>query len=221
MQQNTPIASVIMSKPVAAANTVLRNTYMLLGFTLVFSAITAGIAMMSNALPMNPLFIIVGYFGLLFTTQSLRNSGWGLVAIFALTGFMGYTLGPILNYYVHSITNGTQIIMMALGGTGLIFFSLSAYVLTTRKNLSAMTGFIVAGSIVGLMMMVGALFIHIPMYYLAISGFFALFSCAIILYQTSAIIHGGETNYIMATITLYVSLYNIFLFLLRILGSRR
>lgn len=110
---------------VLATNTILRNTYILLGLTLVFSAITAGMALFTNAPPLNPFVTLIGYFGLLFLTNFTRNSSWGLVSVFGLTGFMGYTLGPILNHYIHGFTNGHELIMMSLGATGLIFFSIS------------------------------------------------------------------------------------------------
>jgi modulator of FtsH protease len=204
---------------VLATNTVLRNTYILLGLTLLFSAATAGLAMISGAPPLNPLITIVGYFGLLFLTSYLRNSGWGLLSVFALTGFMGYTLGPILNHYVHNFSNGSELVMMSLGATGLIFFSLSGYALITRKDFSFMAAFLMVGTIVAFLASLGALFFHVPGLMLAVSAMFILLSSGVILFQTSQIIHGGETNYIMATITLYVSLYNIFISLLSILGA--
>ncbi|MES2142066.1 MAG: Bax inhibitor-1/YccA family protein [Pseudomonadota bacterium] len=204
---------------VLATNAVLRNTYILLGLTMLFSAITAGMAMLSNAPPLNSFITLIGYFGLLFLTNSLRNSGWGLLSVFALTGFMGYTLGPILNHYIHGFTNGQALVMMSLGATGLIFFALSAYALTTRKDFSFMSGFLMVGMIVAFLASIATLFFHIPALMLTVSAVFVLLSSGIILLQTSQIIHGGETNYIMATVTLYVSLYNIFLSLLNLLGA--
>ncbi|MEN9450619.1 MAG: inner membrane protein yccA [Pseudomonadota bacterium] len=210
---NTGLESVL------ATNTVLRQTYILLGLTLIFSAITAGIAMLTNAPPLNPFVTLIGYFGLLFLTNFTRNSAWGLFSVFSLTGFMGYTLGPILNHYIHGFTNGHELIMMSLGATGLIFFSLSAYALTTKKDFSFMTSFLIVGMIVAFLASIGTLFFHIPALMLTLSAVFILLSSGIILLQTSQIIHGGETNYIMATVTLYVSLYNIFLSLLNLLGA--
>lgn len=206
------------TESVLATNTVLRNTYLLLSLTFVFSAITAGLAMISNAGPVNPLITLVGYFGLLFVTTRLRDSIWGLAAIFALTGFMGYTLGPLLNMYLHHFVNGSQLIMTALGGTGLTFFALSGYALITRKDFSFMAGFLMVGMIVAFLASLGALFFHVSGLMLAVSAMFVLLSSGMILLQTSQIIHGGETNYIMATITLYVSLYNLFISLLNLLG---
>jgi modulator of FtsH protease len=204
---------------VIATNTILRNTYILLGLTLIFSAITAGIAMFINAPPLNPFVTLIGYFGLLFLTNFTRNSAWGLFSVFGLTGFMGYTLGPLLNHYIHGFTNGHELIMMSLGATGLIFFALSAYALTTKKDFSFMSSFLMVGMIVAFLASIGTLFFHIPALMLTLSAVFILLSSGIILLQTSQIIHGGETNYIMATVTLYVSLYNIFLSLLNLLGA--
>lgn len=207
------------SESVLATNKVLRNTYILLGLTLLFSAATSGLAMISNAAPLNPFVILVGYFGLLFLTNFLRNSAWGILSIFGLTGFMGYTLGPILNHYIHAFSNGHELVMMSLGATGLIFFALSGYALMSRKDFSFMAGFLMVGMLVGLLASLGAMFFHVPGLMLAISAMFVLLSSALILFQTSQIIHGGETNYIMATITLYVSLYNLFLSLLQLFGA--
>lgn len=207
------------TESVLATNAVLRNTYILLGLTLLFSAGTAAFAMFTNAAPIHPLMMLVGYFGLLFLTQHLRNSAWGLVSIFALTGFMGYTLGPILNFYIHNFNNGNELVLSSLGATGLIFFALSGYAMITRKDFSFMGGFLMVGMLVAFLGSLGALFFHLPILMLAISAMFVLLSSGVILLQTSQIIHGGETNYISATITLYVSLYNIFISLLQILGA--
>ena len=204
---------------VLATNTVLRNTYILLGLTMIFSAITAGFAMFTNALPLNPFITLIAYFGLLFLTNYTRNSAWGLASVFGLTGFMGYTLGPILSHYIHGFTNGHELVMMSLGATGLIFFALSAYALTTKKDFSFMGGFLMVGMLVAFLASIATLFSHIPALMLTVSAVFILLSSGIILLQTSQIIQGGETNYIMATVTLYVSLYNIFLSLLNLLGA--
>lgn len=213
----------IISRPesILATNAVLRNTYILLGLTLIFSACTAGLAMMTNARPLNPFITIIGYFALLFITSALRNSGFGIISVFALTGFMGYTLGPILNLYISHVANGHQIIMMSLGSTGLIFFVLSGYALVSRKDFSFMGGFLMVGALVAFLAGLGAVFFHIQALSLAVSAMFVVIASGLILFETSQIIHGGETNYIMATISLYVSLYNIFVSLLNILGSNR
>lgn len=199
-------------------NKVLRNTYLLLALTLAFSALTAGFAMASNAAPMNIWMLLIGFYGLLFLTHKLANSAWGLLSVFALTGFMGYTLGPILGYYL-AASNGSQLVMTALGGTAFIFFGLSAYALVSRKDFAFLNGFMFAGFLVIVAMFVANLFLQIPALQLAMSGAFMLFSSAAILIQTGAIINGGERNYILATVTLYVSLYNILLSLLHLLTA--
>lgn len=201
-----------------ATNSVLRNTYLLLSFTLIFSAVMAYAAMVTNARMLGMLPLLVGYFGLLFLTNVLRNSVWGIASVFALTGFMGYTLGPVLNAVMAGTNNGAQIITTAFGMTGLIFFAMSGYILTTRKDMSYMTGFLFIGTLVAFVCgILGAIF-HIGALILVTSAAFTLLSSMIIMWQTSAIIHGGETNYISATVTLYVSLYNIFVNLLQLLS---
>ena len=200
-----------------ATNKVLRNTYMLLSLTLLFSALTAGFAMATNAPPLHWLITLGGYFGLLFVVTRLRNSVWGLAAVFALTGFLGYTLGPILNFYL-SLPNGSQVVMTALAGTGAIFLALSGYALTSRKDFSFMGSFLMIGILVAFLAGLGAALFNIPMLSLAVSAMVILLMSGMILWQTSEIIHGGETNYIMATVTLYITIFNLFLNLLQILG---
>ncbi|KTD48288.1 Bax inhibitor-1/YccA family protein [Legionella quateirensis] len=207
------------SESVLATNKVLRNTYLLLSLTFIFSAFTAYMSYASGAAPMNPLLMIVGVYGLMFLTQALRNSVWGLVSVFAFTGFLGYTLGPLLNYYMTGFSNGPQLIATALGGTGMIFFALSGYALTTRKDFSFLGGFLFVGVMVALLAMVAGIFIQIPALQLAISAAFVLISSGLILLQTSAIIHSGETNYISATVGLFVSIYNLFVSLLNLLSA--
>lgn len=202
-----------------ATNKVIRNTYTLLSFTLLFSALTAGVAMMTNAPPMPWYLVLGGYFGLLFLTNSLRNSVWGLASVFALTGFMGYTLGPLLTHYLTAFSNGPQIVMTAFGGTAAIFIGLSAYALTTRKDFSFMGGFLFAGILVGFLAGIGAMVFQLPGMMLGVSALFVLLMSAFILYQTSALVHGGETNYIMATVGLYIAIYNLFTSLLHLLGA--
>ena len=202
---------------VLATNKVIRNTYILLSMTLLFSAMTAGIAM-SLKLPHPGLLLTLGgYFGLLFATAKFRNSSLGLVFVFALTGFMGYTLGPILNAYL-AMANGSQIVMTAMAGTGVIFLGLSGYALTSRKDFSFMGGFLMTGILVAFLAGLGAVVFEMPMLSLAVSSMFVLLMAGLILYETSNIIHGGETNYIMATVTLYVSIFNLFTSLLHLLG---
>ena len=215
------INKAVIARPeseVLATNKMLRNTYMLLSMTLLFSALTAGLSMSLNLPHPGILVTLVGYFGLLFLTTKLRNSAWGLVSIFALTGFMGLTLGPIINMYLQAFTNGHQLVMTALGGTGAIFLGLSGYALTTRKDFSYMGGFLMVGVLVAFLAGLGAIFFTIPALSLAVSAMFILLMVGMILFETSNIIHGGETNYILATISLYVSIYNLFLSLLQLLG---
>jgi len=198
-------------------NKVLRNTYTLLSMTLMFSALTAGSSMALNLPHPGLLLTLGGYFGLLFLTTKFRDSGLGIAFVFALTGFMGYTLGPILNSYM-ALANGGQIVMTAMGGTGAIFLGLSGYALTSRKDFSFMGGFLIAGILVAFMAGLGALIFEMPGLSLAVSSMFILLMAGLILYETSNIIHGGETNYIMATVTLYVSIFNLFTSLLHLLG---
>jgi len=216
MRLNTAISRPEAS--ILATNKMLRNTYMLLSMTLLFSALTAGASMALNLPHPGMIITMVGYFGLLFLTTKFSNSAWGLVCVFALTGFMGLTLGPILNMYIENFSNGTELVMTALGGTGAIFLGLSAYALTTRKDFSFMGGFLMVGVLVAFLAGLGAMVFAIPALSLAVSAMFILLMSGMILYQTSDMIHGGETNYILATVSLYVSIYNLFLSLLQILG---
>ena len=200
-----------------ATNKVVRNTYTLLSATLLFSALTAGVSMTLNLPHPGILLTLAGYFGLLFATAKFRNSSLGLAFVFALTGFMGYTLGPILNSYM-AMSNGGQVVMTAMGATGAIFLGLSGYALTTRKDFSFMGGFLMVGILVAFLAGLAAMFFEMPGLSLAVSSMFVLLMAGLILYETSNIIHGGETNYIMATVTLYVSIFNLFTSLLHLLG---
>ncbi len=204
---------------ILSTNRVLRNTYLLLSMTLLFSAAMAGVSMYLNLPHPGMLVTFVGYFGLLFLTSKFSNSSLGLLFVFALTGFMGMTLGPILNMYLNSFANGQELVMTALGGTGVIFLGLSGYALTSKKDFSFIGGFLMVGILVAFLAGLGAFFFQIPALSLAVSAMFILLMSGMILYETSAIIHGGETNYIMATVSLYVSIYNLFLSLLQILGA--
>jgi modulator of FtsH protease len=215
MQQ---ISATRSESQILATNKVLRNTYTLLSMTLLFSAATAGIAMVMNLPAFNPILTLVGYFGLLFATSKFRNSGLGILFVFMLTGFMGLTLGPILNFYM-ATANGSQMVMTALGGTGVIFLALSGYALTSRKDFSFMGGFLMVGILVAFLGGIAAMIFSMPMMSLVVSGMFVLLMSGLILFETSNIIHGGETNYIMATVTLYISIYNLFLSLLHLLTA--
>ena len=219
MNQNAQVVARRPVESVLATNKMIRNTYMLLSMTLLFSAITAGIAIVTNMPYMGALITLGGYFGLLFLTTALRNSAWGLVSIFALTGFMGLTLGPMINAYLTFFSNGSQLVMTAMGGTAVIFIGLSGYALTTRKDFSFLGGYLMVGILVAFLAGIGALIFSLPALSLAVSAVFIMLMAGLILYETSQMVHGGETNYIMATITLYVSIYNLFTSLLHILGA--
>lgn len=218
MNQPTSPAGIAQQTSVLATNKVIRNTYLLLSMTLAFSALTAGLSMAFNLPHPGILITLVGYFGLLFLTTKFRNSALGLVFVFALTGFMGFTLGPIIGLYL-KLPNGSQLVMNALGATAVTFVGLSAYALTSRKNFSFMGGFLMAGIIVAFLAGLGAIFFEMQGLSLVVSAMFVVLMAGLILYQTSEIIHGGETNYIMATVTLYVAIYNLFTSLLHLLGA--
>ena len=194
---------------------VLRNTYMLLGVTLAFSAAMAGVAMSLNV-PHFGLWTLLPYFLCLWMTEKNKNNASGILWVFALTGWLGFTLGPILNMYL--AVRGSEPIMLALGSTALVFFAASAFVMTTRKNLNFMTGFLMTGMLVAFVAAIANIFLQIPALALTISAAFALISTGMIMWQTSAIIHGGERNYISATVTLFVMIYNLFLSLLHLFG---
>ncbi len=201
-------------------NRVVRNTYMLLSMTLLFSALTAGVSMALNLPHPGLVVTLVGYFGLLFLTAKFRDRALGLAFVFALTGFMGYTLGPILNNYL-AMRNGGELVMLAMGTTAVIFLGLSGYALTTRKDFSFMGGTLMVGVLVAFLAGLAAVFLELSSLALAVSSMFVLLMAGLILYETSEIIHGGETNYIMATVTLYVSIFNLFTSLLHLLGFMR
>jgi len=209
---------------ILATNKVLKNTYLLLSMTLLFSAVTAGVSMAMNIPQGAALILMLVSFGLLFWVHKSADSSTGLIAIFAFTGCLGASLGPMLNYYVAAFSNGPMLIMQAMGGTGLIFLTLSGYALTTRKDFSFMRGFLFTGLIVVVVAMLANLFLQIPALSLAISSAVIMIMSALILFDTSRIIHGGETNYIRATVGLYLNIYNIFIHLLHLLavlsGSR-
>jgi len=210
-----------VARPRAAGievNKVLKNTYILLSLTLLFSAAVAGMSMAFNWPHPGLILTLVGYFGLLFATSRFRDSALGLVFVFALTGFMGLTLGPIVGHYLTVVPNGHQLVMTAMGGTGIIFLGLSGYALVSRKDFSFMAGFLFAGILIAFLAGLGAAVFQIPALSLAVSAMFVLLMSGLILYETSQIINGGETNYIMATVTLFVAIYNLFLSLLHLLG---
>ncbi len=215
--QNSP-AVARPAESVLATNKVLRNTYILLSMTLLFSAMTAAVSA-RLALPYPGILItLVTYFGLLFLTAKFRNSNLSLLFIFALTGFLGYTLGPIINAYL-TLPNGGELIAMALGTTGISFLGLSGYALTTKRDFSFMGSFLLVGILTAFCLGLGAIFFSLPALSLAVSAMFVMLMAGLILYQTSMIVNGGETNYVMATVTLYVALYNLFTSLLHLFGA--
>ncbi|MGD8176572.1 Bax inhibitor-1/YccA family protein [Marinimicrobium sp. ARAG 43.8] len=205
-------------------NKVLRNTYMLLGITLAFSAVAAAISMALNVPHGMGMIMSLVALGLIwFVLPRTANSPAGLGVVFAFTGLIGAGLGPILNHYM-AMSNGGSIIMQALGGTAVIFLGLSGYTLTTRKDFSFLRGFVFTGMvvmIVAMLVLMGAsLFgFDVSALSLAFSAGIVLLMSALILFQTSAIIHGGETNYILATTTLYLSIINLFTSLLHLIGA--
>lgn len=200
-----------------SARRVLRNTYMLLSLCLGFSVVTAG-ASVALKLPHPGLIItLAGYFGLLYLVTKFRDRGLGVAMVFALTGFMGYTLGPIVSHYLN-MPSGTQIVMTALGGTAAIFMGLSAYVLISKRDMSFMGGFLTIGILVAFVAALAGVFLQIPALSLTISAVFVLLMSGMILYETSNIVHGGETNYVMATVSLFVTIFNLFTSLLQLLG---
>lgn len=214
---NNPTVHTARDTHAIEVNKVLRNTYTLLAMTLAFSAAMAAVSGMLNLPRPGIILMLAGFYGLLFAIHKTANSAMGLVFTFALTGFMGYTIGPVLNYLVQS--GGSDIVMLAMGGTALIFFSLSGYILTTKKDMSFLGGMMVAGFVVIIVAFVANLFLNLPPLHLALSAIFILFSAGAILMQTSAIVNGGERNYILATVTLFVSLYNIFISLINLLSA--
>lgn len=215
---NTTYGLPASARQATTSSALIRNTYLLLSMTLLFSASMAAVAMVLNVGSPGLLVTLAGYFGLLFAVHKLRNSAWGILAVFGLTGFMGFTLGPIVNAYLSVFSNGHQLVMLALGGSGAIFLGLSAYALASRRDFSFMGGFLFAGVMVAFLAGLAAVFLQIPGLSLAVSAMFVLLMSAAILYQTSALVHGGETNYLLATVGLYVSLYNLFLSLLQLAG---
>ena len=210
-----PVQSSVRSVEV---NRVLRNTYLLLGLTLAFSSVVTFAAVASGAPYLGFFPTLIGFFGLLFLVQRLANSAWGLLAVFAFTGFLGYTLGPLVAMYL-KLPNGPQLVGQALGLTSLAFVGLSMYALVTRKDFSFLNGFLVTGFFVLMGAILLNFFVHISGLSLAISAGIVMFASAAILFETSLVVNGGETNYIRATVGLYVSIYNLFTSLLSLLGG--
>ena len=201
-----------------STNKVLKNTYMLLGMTLLFSALTAGISMAVGLGQGTALILMLVGFGLLFVVHKTADTSKGLLAIFAFTGVMGASIGPMLTYYL-AMPNGPSLVMQALGGTAIVFFGLSAYALTTRKDFSYMGGFLMVGLLVAVVAMIANIFLAIPALSLTISAAVVMIMSGLILFDTSRIVNGGETNYIRATVSLYLNIYNLFIHLLSLLSA--
>ncbi|MEM8562755.1 MAG: Bax inhibitor-1/YccA family protein [Pseudomonadota bacterium] len=201
-----------------STNKVLKNTYMLLGLTLLFSAVTAGISMAVGLGQGAALVLLLVGFGLLFVVNRTADTSKGLLAIFAFAGVMGASLGPMLAFYL-AMPGGPALVMQALAGTAIVFFGLSAYALTTRKDFSFMGGFLMVGLIVAVVAMIANIFLAIPALSLTISAAVVMIMSGLILFDTSRIVNGGETNYIRATIALYLSIYNLFVHLLSLLTA--
>jgi modulator of FtsH protease len=218
--RRNPIPTVLAERPApiaANAQRVLRNTYALLAMTLLFSAGVAA-ASVALALPAPGILITLGgTFGLLFLVHKLQHRAAALPAVFALTGFMGYTLGPVLAQSL-ALPGGAQTVTLALAATGAVFLSLSAYAVASRRDFSAIGGFLFAGLLVAVLAGVGALVFQIPALALAVSAVVALLAAGLILFETSRIVNGGETNYVLATVSLYVSIFNLFTSLLSLFG---
>jgi len=227
MQPHTPTSNaaattlpMVVTAPTlgpSATLRMLRNTYALLSLTLLFSAGVAAISAAAQRPAPGILLTLAGYFGLLFAVHRLKNSAWALLAVFGLTGFMGYTLGPLLAK-VMTLPGGGQVVALALAATGAVFLALSAWVLTTRRDFSFMGGYLFAGMVVALLAGLAAVFLQVPLLGLVVTAMVALLSAGLILVETSRIVHGGETNYVLATVGLYVSIFNLFASLLSLFG---
>ncbi|MCB1755547.1 MAG: Bax inhibitor-1/YccA family protein [Gammaproteobacteria bacterium] len=208
----------IQQTGVLATNKVLKNTYSLLAMTLLFSALTAGVSMVLAVPPMFSMVSTVGAFALIWLAlPRTEDSAAGIGVVFAITGLLGFGLGPMLSMYLQ-LPNGPQLVATAMGGTGMIFLGLSAYALVSRKDFTFLGGFLMVGLLVALGAVILNIFLQIPAMQLALSAAIILIMSGFILFDTSRIINGGETNYVRATISLYLNIYNIFVSLLQILG---
>jgi len=203
---------------VLATNKVIRNTFMLLSMTILFSALMATVSIVTN-LQIPFLFTLGGYFGLLYLVHTTAHSAVGLVSVFAFTGFMGLTIGPILNMYIYGFSNGPQIVAASLGATGVIFFSLSGYAMTSQRNFNYLGGFLFTGMMIAILASIAGMFFQVPALHLAVSSVVVMLMSGYILFETSQLVHGAQTNYILATVSLYVTLFNLFINLLHIIGS--
>jgi len=204
-----------------AVNKVIRNTYMLLSMTLFVSALCAVASMVMQVGQGTGFMLFIGGFIMTFVVRKNANSSMGLLAVFVFAALMGAALGPIISVYMLAYTNGSAIVAQALGGTAIIFLSLSGYALTSGKNFNFLGGFIFTGLMVAVVAMIANIFLQIPALSLAISSAVILIMSGFILFDTSRIMNGGERNYIMATVSLYLSIFNIFIHLLSLLGYHR
>lgn len=203
---------------ISNTNSVLRNTYILLSMTLLFSAGASWLAVTQEAGFGSSMIAFLGAFAFLFITTALRNSAWGILGVFAFTGCMGYSMGPLLNHFIHGYSNGGQLIMTAFGSTGLVFFVSSAYMITTKKELSHWGKFLMIGLVVCIVASIANIFLKMPAMQLAVSSMLTLISAMLMMYDTSRIVNNGETNYLMATISLYIDIQMLFQNLLILLG---
>lgn len=217
MEQRTLSQASVSGLSELETSKVLKNTYLLLGMTIAFSAVIAYVAMAAQVARPSFVICLVGVLGLSYLVHKTANSSLGLPMTFVFTGFLGYILGPVLGYVLGS-AGGAQVVTMALATTAIAFTGLSAIVLITKKDFSFMTTFVHVGWIALLSVAVLSIFFDLGAFQVAISAGIVLLMCATILWQTSAIIHGGETNYIRATVTLYMSIYNLFTILLMLFG---
>lgn len=218
MRFNTSTLSGRQESSLATAS-MLRNTYMLLSLTLLFSSAMAGLAVVSNAGFGSSIVAFIASFVLLFVTNSLRNSAWGILTVFAFTGCMGYSMGPLLNHFIRGYSNGGQLIVTALGGTGITFLASSFYIITTKKELSHWGKFLMIGLVVCIVAALANIFFKMPALQLTISTMLTFISALLMMYDTSRIVNGGENNYIMATISLYLDIQMLFQNLLMLLGA--
>lgn len=219
MNESPTVVTRRSSESILSTNKVLKNTYLLLSMTLIFSAVMAAVSIQLNFPPIHWIIQLGGMIGLLMLTNVFRNSAAGLLCVFAFTGFMGLTAGPTINAYLSFFSNGAELVMTAAGGTGVIFLGLSGYVLTTRKDFSFMGGFLFIGLLVMIVASLANLFFQVAAVQLALSAMSVLLFSGYILYDTSKIIHGGETNYVMATVQLFLDIYLLFMNLLHLLGA--
>lgn len=218
-EHQTSVVQGIASSQALAVNRVLRNTYLLLSMTLAVSALCAVTTLVMQVGQGVGLLLLLGGFIMTFVVRATANSAKGLLAVFVFAGLMGASLGPVISVYLTALSNGSAIVAQALGGTALIFLSLSGYVLVSGKNFSYLGGFLMTGIMVALVAIIANLFLQIPALSLSISATVVLLMSGFILYDTSRIINGGETNYIMATIGLYLSIFNLFVHLLNLLAA--